>query len=80
MATDSLTRDLYTYLVNELYATPKPRRARSCWVMNPEWYAECTKIGGSHGEPGWPEAGCTTMLGLPFVVAEDGGFPHLIAD
>lgn len=70
-----LTRGLYEYLVNELYDTPPPRRQRSCWVMNREWYDECTKIGGC-----WPEPGVTTMLGLPFVVADDGGFPHLIAD
>jgi hypothetical protein len=77
---DDLAAGLYRYLVDELYSVPASRRKRSCWVMNREWYAECTKIGGSPGEPGWPESGCTTMLGLPFVVAEDGGFPHLIAD
>jgi hypothetical protein len=76
-----LTRDLYAYLVNELYSVPAPRRKRSCWVMNPEWYEECTKIGASPRlGPGWPEPGVTTMLGLPFVVTEDGGFPHLIMD
>jgi hypothetical protein len=80
-AADTLTRDLYTYLLNELYTVPAPRRARSCWVMNQEWYDECTKIGGNPREPhGWPEPGCTTLLGLPFMVTEAGGFPHLIAD
>ena len=42
--------------------------------MNREWYDECAKIGG------WPEPGVTTMLGLPFTVTEDGGFPHLVED
>ena len=75
-----LTRDLYRNLVDQYYAVPPLRRPRSRWVMNQEWYDECRKIGGSGGQPGWPEAGITTMLGLPFVVAENGGFPHLIAD
>jgi hypothetical protein len=72
---DELTRDLFANLVSQFYDVPAPRRARSCWVMNHEWYEECTKIGG-----GWPEPGITTMLGLPYFVTEDGGFPHLIAD
>ena len=71
---DDLARELYTNLVHQLYSVPAPRRRRSCWVMNREWYDECRKIGG------WPEPGITTMLGLPFAVTEDGGFPHLIAD
>ena len=74
-AAGQLTRDLYANLVDQLYDVPPAWRKRSCWVMNHEWYGECTKIGG-----GWPEPGCTTMLGLPFVVTEDGGFPHLITD
>ena len=69
-----LSLDLYRNLVDQLYAVPPSRRARSCWVMNQEWYDECRKIGD------WPEPGVTTLLGLPFVVTADGGFPHLITD
>ena len=72
---DDLSRDLYANLADQLYAVPPARRARSCWVMNHEWYDECAKI-GRWRSPGKP----TTMLGLPLHVTEDGGFPHLIAD
>lgn len=74
-AAEELTRDLYANLVDQLYAVPPARRARSCWIMNHEWWNECAKIGDWRG-PG----DATTMLGLPFFVAENGGFPHLIAD
>ena len=72
---DELTRDLYANLVDQLYAAPAHTRKRSRWVMNHEWWDECRKIGG-----GWPEAGITTMLGLPFKITDDGGFPHLAED
>jgi hypothetical protein len=75
---ESLTRDLREYLINEFSSAPRPRRERSCWVMNIEWLNECRKI-ESHlydGSIGHPEI----MLGLPVYVTEDGGFPHLIAD
>ena len=75
MAADDLSRDLYVNLVDQLYAVPPARRARSCWVMNREWYDECAEVGDWRG----PDD-ATTMLGLPLFVTEDGGFPHLIGD
>jgi predicted phage gp36 major capsid-like protein len=80
-AAEELTRDLYANLVDQYYDTPARYRKRCCWVMNREWFEECRKIGRAPWECyGWPQPGCTTMLGLPFAVTEDGGFPHLIAD
>jgi len=72
---EALSRDLYAYLVDELYSVPAPRRKRSAWVMGREWYDECAKIGGWHAMPT-----AKHMLGRPLFVTEDGGFPHLIAD
>ena len=73
-----LTRDLYAYLVDEFYSVPRPRRQRSCWVMNHEWLNECRKI--DYWTPNAPLAKPVTMLGLPIHVTDDGGFPHLIGD
>jgi len=51
---EELTRDLFANLLDQLYAVPPPRRKRSCWVMNPEWYEECTKIGAPGSVRRWP--------------------------
>ena len=82
---DDIGRDLYANLVDQLYAVPPARRARSCWVMNLDWWNECRKIGDLPpaprvAMPPVPFNAQEAMLGRPVFVAEDGGFPHLIAD
>ena len=62
---------LYEYLVNHMYEVPGPMRYHYHWVMNQDWYDECRKIAG-------PGPRFTIMLGLPLVVRDDGGIPHLV--
>jgi len=54
-----------------MYEVPGPMRYHYHWVMNQDWYDECRKIAG-------PGPRFTIMLGLPLVVRDDGGIPHLV--
>ncbi len=75
-----LGRELYDFLVNAFYAQPGPCRQRSVWVMNPEWHTECHELasdldGGHLWLPHRPDE---RLFGLPVMVSEDGGVPHLV--
>jgi HK97 family phage major capsid protein len=73
--------ELFRYMVDHLSDMPPAQRARACWVMNAEWYAECLAMTDQDGHAIWePPARDATIFGLPFAVTADGGVPHLIAD
>jgi HK97 family phage major capsid protein len=76
---DSLAGDLRQHIYQAHADGP---RRKSRWVMNLEWFKELRRLDDSQGrvlyhpgvtEPFSPE----NLLGIPIVVREDGGAPHL---
>ena len=73
-----LGRELVTSVYEAFSAVPPAERRLSHWVMNPEWRNELRKVTDGQGLPLWPAS--DLLLGLPCVIADDGGVPHLEPD
>ena len=78
---DGLSGELFHYLLDALYCVPAPERRQSSWVMTAEWFDDVRKINGPDHKPLWEPSFMVTgpelLLGLPIVIREDGGAPHL---
>ena len=79
---DTLTSELYGYLMThaaEHAAGIPDGETRICqWVMNREWHHEVRNLAVRLG--GLPVIGRSEyLMGLPIIVREDGGVPHLEA-
>lgn len=78
---DTLSGDLYAYLVEAIYVHEPEARQGAHWVMNPEWLSECRQMTDGEGFPVWHPsmslAGPDVLLGFPIEVRKDGGAPHL---
>ena len=74
MSYPELIEDLRRYLIDTLYSEPPDVRRTLQWVMNGEWFQDCRSL---DWKPPIPLGVPVTLLGLPIVIREDGGCPHL---
>jgi HK97 family phage major capsid protein len=72
--TDDL--ELYDRIVHAYYTVLPRHRVTAHWVMDAAWLARIKDMRDSKGEKLWAE-GASYLLGVPFEVRSDGGFPHL---
>lgn len=73
--------ELRDYLLKALDCVSGERGRGQCWVMNPEWLNEVRRVSDSGGRPLWqpsiPLGSLDALFGMPVVVKDDGGAPHL---
>jgi hypothetical protein len=68
-----LDTDLRTHIYR-IYLNTAVDELTHRWVMNREWFRECSKLdGGGEADVAHP----AYLMGLPVEVREDGGPPHL---
>lgn len=70
--------ELYDRIVRAYYSELPRHRMTAHWVMDAAWLARIKNMRDTKGEKLWAED-ANTLLGVPFEVRADGGFPHLEA-
>lgn len=70
--------ELYDRIVHAWYSVLPRHRQAAHWVMDVAWLARIKDMRDSKGGKLWA-GDASRLLGVPFEVRPDGGFPHLEA-